>query len=68
MRKLTYKDKEAIKEFEEITLQSEINKIMTKYNNLGDESVRIIPWHVYFKKHEGSIIDKIKERFKFQFI
>lgn len=68
MRKLSYEDKEAIKEFEEIILQSEINKIMTKYNDQGNESVRIVPWNIYFKKHEDSIIDKIKKRFRFQFI
>ena len=66
MAKLTYFDKEAIKEFEEITLKEEIKREMIDYNKKSD--ARHIPWNVHFKKHGNSIKNKIKDKFKLQFI
>jgi hypothetical protein len=68
--KLSYQDEEAIREFEEDTMNREIKKmekLHLEYMKNNPDS-KIVPWNVYFEQYEEELKNKIREKYKFQVV
>ena len=68
--KLSYQDEQAIKEFESEVLDEEMKKEMIKYEQMmqKDLGARFVPWNICMTEHKESIVSKIRNKFRLQFV
>lgn len=69
-RKLNHLDEEAIREFEQEAMRTELNKLRRIHEQYMKENphVRIICWDVYMEHHGEKVREDIRKKYNLQYV